>query len=37
MIDGSISTVLVKEWIDSSYDLVVLSLPKKLRDELKNL
>ena len=37
MIDGSISTVLVKEWIDNSYNLVVLSLPKKLREELKNL
>lgn len=25
---------LIKEWIDDSYDLVVQSLPKKLRQEL---
>ncbi len=36
-IDGSISSKLIKEWIDDSYDLVVKSLPKKLWEELKNL
>ncbi|HEY1871884.1 MAG TPA: MmcQ/YjbR family DNA-binding protein [Chitinophagaceae bacterium] len=34
IIDGSISTVLIKEMIDDSYDLIVQSLPKKLREEL---
>ncbi len=29
--DGSISDKLVKSWIDTSYDLVVASLPKKFR------
>ena len=34
-IDGSIGDNLIKGWIDDSYDLVVLSLTKKQRDELK--
>jgi|SRR4051812_4052302 predicted DNA-binding protein (MmcQ/YjbR family) len=34
VIDGSISTKLLKEMIDDSYDLIVKSLPKKLREEL---
>jgi len=34
-IDGSIGDNLIKDWIDDSYDLVVLSLTKKQRDELK--
>lgn len=34
VVDGSVPTRLLKEWIDHSYDLVVQSLPKKLRDQL---
>lgn len=34
VVDGSVSSKKLKEWIDHSYDLVVKSLPKKLRDEL---
>ncbi len=34
IVDGSISTQLLKEMIDHSYDLVVQSLPKKDREEL---
>src|SRR5882672_11535577 len=34
IIDGSISTKLIKEMIDNSYNLIVQSLPKKLREEL---
>ncbi len=33
--DGSVNTKLLKEWIDHSYELVVNSLPKKLKAELK--
>lgn len=33
-IDGSISDVKLKSWIDDSYMLVVSSLPKKERDVL---
>ena len=33
-IDGSVPVSFIREWIDHSYDLVVASLPKKLRDEL---
>jgi predicted DNA-binding protein (MmcQ/YjbR family) len=36
VVDGSASTKQLKEWIDHSYDLIVKSLPKKLRDELKS-
>ena len=36
-IDGSIHPNLLKEWIDESYDLIVISLPKKKQEELKNL
>lgn len=35
-IDGSLSNDLIKEMIDDSYNLVVQSLPKKLRDELSH-
>lgn len=31
--DGSVSNKQLKEWIDHSYQLVVSSLPKKLRDQ----
>ena len=34
IIDGSISTRLIKEMIDDSYNLIVHSLPKKSREEL---
>lgn len=32
VVDGSVSTKKLKEWIDHSYNLVVESLPKKIRD-----
>jgi predicted DNA-binding protein (MmcQ/YjbR family) len=34
IIDGSISIALIKEMIGDSYNLIVQSLPKKLREEL---
>lgn len=34
IIDGSISSKLIKEMIDDSYNLNVQSLPKKVRDDL---
>ena len=34
LIDGSISSKLIKEMIDDSYNLIVQSLPKKIRDDL---
>jgi predicted DNA-binding protein (MmcQ/YjbR family) len=34
IVDGSISTKLLKEMIDDSYDLIVQSLPKRSREEL---
>ena len=37
LMDGSVGEVLIKEWIDQSYDLVVSGLPKKLKEELRNL
>ena len=36
-IDDSIHPDLLKEWIDESYDLIVISLTKKKQEELKNL
>jgi len=33
-VDGSLSTALLKEMIDDSYNLIVESLPKKIRDRL---
>jgi predicted DNA-binding protein (MmcQ/YjbR family) len=35
IVDGSVSTRQLKEWIDHSYQLVVESLPKKLKEQLK--
>ena len=35
VVDGSVSTKQLKEWIDHSYDLIVESLPKKIRDEVR--
>lgn len=34
-IDGSIEDELIKEWIDESYNLVVASLPLKIRERLR--
>jgi len=31
MLDGSLSDLQIKKWIDDSYDLIVQSLPKKIR------
>lgn len=35
--DFSIPDTLIEQWIDDSYDLIVQSLPKKLKEELKLL
>ncbi|HBZ66765.1 MAG TPA: MmcQ-like protein [Bacteroidales bacterium] len=35
LIDGSVSDEIVMQWIDHSYELVVASLPKKVKDELR--
>lgn len=35
LVDGSVSSRQLKEWIDLSYDLVVNTLPLKARSELK--
>ncbi|MEM8967493.1 MAG: MmcQ/YjbR family DNA-binding protein, partial [Bacteroidota bacterium] len=37
LMDGTIGDKLITEWIDHSYDLIVASLPKKLREELATL
>lgn len=36
-LDGSVPGQLIKEMIDESYDLIVKSLTKKQKEELKNL
>ena len=36
IIDGSIPDNLLKEWITTSYELVVANMPKKLQAELKD-
>ena len=36
-LDGSVPTDLMKEMIDESYDLIVKSLTRKQKEELKNL
>jgi len=36
-VDGSVKDQLLKEWVDDSYNLVVKSLPKKVRDEIGSL
>lgn len=36
-LDGSIPTIQIKEMIDTSYHLIVKSLPKKKQEEFKNL
>jgi predicted DNA-binding protein (MmcQ/YjbR family) len=35
VVDGSVPVKMLKQWIDHSYELVVESLPKKLREQLK--
>jgi len=37
LIDGSITTTQIFEWVKLSYDLIVAGLPKKLRSELDGL
>lgn len=34
-VDGSVSSALLKKWIDQSYDLVVKSLPVKTKEKLQ--
>lgn len=36
-VNGDASDELIYQWIDDSYDLIVQSLPKKLKVELANL
>lgn len=36
-IDESISKENIEQWIDDSYDLIVASLPKKLKQKLEEL
>ncbi len=35
--DGSVKDTLLKQWIDDSYNLIVESLPKKLKQDLNLL
>ncbi len=35
-LDGTIPDKLIKEWLDTSYNLVVAGLPKKIRTTLSN-
>jgi predicted DNA-binding protein (MmcQ/YjbR family) len=35
LVDGSVPARLLKEWIDHSYDLVVESLPKSVKEKWK--
>jgi predicted DNA-binding protein (MmcQ/YjbR family) len=37
MVDGSVSDQMIRELIDHSYELIVESLPRKLKDELADL
>ena len=34
VIDGSVPDKLVKEWIDESYNMIVASLPKRVREQM---
>lgn len=34
IVDGSVSDKMLQQWIDASYQLVVDSLPKKLKEEI---
>ncbi len=35
--NGRVKDALLREWIDESYEIVVNSLTKKTKEELKNL
>ncbi|MFT3826263.1 MAG: MmcQ/YjbR family DNA-binding protein [Chitinophagaceae bacterium] len=35
IVDGSVSVKLLKEWIDNSYELIVDSLPVKIRQQIR--
>jgi predicted DNA-binding protein (MmcQ/YjbR family) len=35
--NGSVKDAILREWIDESYEIVASSLPKKVKEELKNL
>ena len=35
-INGSIADALIFKWIDHSYNLVLKSLPRKIREEIEN-
>lgn len=37
IVDGSVPVSTIKEWIDHSYDLIVGSLTKKKKEELKKM
>lgn len=37
VVDGSVGDKLLKEWIDDSYNLIVESLSKKLKQEILSL
>jgi predicted DNA-binding protein (MmcQ/YjbR family) len=37
LVDGSVPTKILKEWIDHSYELIVRSLPKKTIERLKRI
>jgi len=37
LMDGSLSDKLVKGWIDTSYELVVATLSRRIRDDLRGL
>ncbi len=32
--DGTVKDAILKEWVDHSYDLVVQSLPRKLKEQM---
>lgn len=34
VVDGSVSDKLLQQWIDDSYNLIIESLPKKVKQEL---
>jgi len=35
MCEGAVNKKLLKQWIDESCQLIIDSLPKKLKDEMK--
>ena len=37
ILDSSVSDKLLRDWIDHSYHLIVLSLPKNKKEEYRNL